>query len=124
MRISIMTGFLFFLCTGMAGALEAGDATRGRELYGQCRACHTPEQNSIGPKHCGVVGREAASLPDFDYSPAMRKSGLTWTPEALDRFLQDPAKAVPGNFMPFGGISDARDRADLIAYLATLRCPS
>ncbi len=83
-----------------------------------------PEQNSIGPKHCGVVGRNAASLPDFDYSPAMRESGLTWTPETLDRFLLNPAKTVPGNFMPFGGISDAQDRADLIAYLATLRCPS
>lgn len=82
-----------------------------------------PQANSVGPKHCGVVGRKAASVADYDYSPAMKDSGITWTPENLDRFLAAPAKAVPGNFMPFAGIAKPQDRADVIAYLATLSCP-
>lgn len=105
-----------------AQADTTGDAAHGKSLYTQCRACHMPAQNSIGPKHCGVVGRVAASLPDYSYSPAMKKSGLTWTPDELDRFLDHPSATVPGNYMPFAGIHDPQDRADIIAYLASLTC--
>ena len=99
------------------------DMTQGKSLYRQCRACHMPAQNSVGPKHCGLVGRTAASVPDYNYSPAMKKSGITWTPEALDRFLDHPSAVVPGNYMPFAGIHDRQDVADLITYLASLTCP-
>lgn len=123
MRAVAFFALAVLLSATPALAAEAGDAAHGKSLYAQCRSCHTPEENSVGPKHCDVVGRKAASLPDYQYSPAMRKSGLTWTPENLDRFLHKPAAFVPGNYMPFAGIAKAKDRADIIAYLATLRCP-
>ena len=73
--------------------------------------------NSVGPSLHGVFGRKAGELADFRYSPAMKRSGITWTPQTLDTFIADPQKAVPGNRMPFAGMPDAADRADLIAYL-------
>jgi cytochrome c2 len=100
-----------------------GDAAHGKSIYRQCRSCHMPERNSIGPKHCDFIGRKAASVPGYNYSPAMKASGITWTKEALDTFLDHPAAVVPGTFMPFAGIHNPTDRADLIAYLATLTCP-
>jgi cytochrome c2 len=122
MRIVVSLAFAAICAAAPARALEQGDAAHGKTLYAQCRACHMPQANSIGPKHCGVVGRKAASVADYDYSPAMRGSGLTWTPENLDRFLESPAKAVPGNFMPFAGLHKQKDRDDIVAYLATLVC--
>ncbi|MDR3497980.1 MAG: cytochrome c family protein [Parvibaculum sp.] len=116
------TAFAVF-AAGPAGAFDKGDAARGKALYAQCRSCHMPQANSVGPKHCGVVGRKAATVAGYTYSPAMRKSGLTWTPDTLDRFLTAPARTVPGNFMPFAGLSKPQERADIIAYLATLTCP-
>jgi cytochrome c len=64
-----------------------------------------------------VFGRKAGSLADFRYSPALKRSGITWTPETLDIFLADPQKTVPNNRMPYAGMPDAADRADLIAFL-------
>jgi cytochrome c len=64
-----------------------------------------------------VFGRKAGGLDDFRYSPAMKRSGLTWTPQALATFIADPQKAVPNNRMPFAGLPEAADRDDLIAYL-------
>ena len=70
--------------------------------------------------HAGDDGghrRKAGEREDFRYSPAMRRSGITWTPQSLDTFVADPQAAVPANRMPYGGMPDAGDRADLIAYL-------
>jgi cytochrome c len=94
-----------------------GDATRGAEIYTRCQACHALEYNRTGPKHCGVVGRKSASVPGFDYSPAMRRAKLTWDETTLDRFLADPPKTVPGTTMTYAGVTDAQERADVIAYL-------
>ena len=103
--------------SGVAFALPRGDPRRGAEIYTRCQACHALEYNRTGPKHCGVVGRKAASVPGFDYSPAMRRSGLTWNDATLYRFLADPPKTVPGTTMTYAGVPDAQERADLIAYL-------
>jgi cytochrome c len=103
--------------SSVAHALPTGDAARGGEIYTRCQACHALEYNRTGPKHCGVVGRKAASVPGFDYSPAMRRSHLTWDEATLDRFLADPPKTVPGTTMTYAGVPDAQERADLIAYL-------
>lgn len=97
-----------------------GDAHRGKELYQGCAACHSIDDNDIGPKHRGVVGRPAASVPDYSYSPALSKSGLTWDVDTLDRWLSNPSTLVPGTKMYFK-IDDAQARADLIAYLMELR---
>lgn len=123
MRISTVAIFAALVWTGPAFALDAGDVTHGKTLYSKCRSCHTAGADGIGPRHCDVVGRKAGSIAGYNYSPAMQKCGLTWTPENLDRFLAEPAKTVPGTFMTFAGIHKPQDRADLIAYLATLKCP-
>ena len=106
----------------LAHADTAGDAVRGKAAYGTCAACHSvkPGKNGFGPSLFGVVGRQAGSAPDYNYSTAMKASG-TWTPARLDAYLTNPKATVPGNKMPFGGVSDAQKRADIIAYLATLK---
>jgi cytochrome c len=102
-------------------AASAGSAQRGETLYAPCMACHALTENRIGPRHCGVVGRRAGSLRDFDYSPAMRGAKIVWTEKTLDAFLADPQKFLPGTAMIFSGVPARSDRADLIAWLATAR---
>lgn len=100
-------------------AFAAGDAQSGKALYAQCAACHSldADNNTLGPNLKGVVGRQAAAVDAFFYSPPMRRATVTWTKETLDAFLTDPQGVVPGTKMPFAGIASATDRADLIAYL-------
>lgn len=106
-------------------ALAAGDAepdagadARGALIYERCAACHALETDRTGPRHCGLIGRRAGSVPGFDYSPAMRQSKIIWTAAKLDRFLKAPLAMVPGTAMGYDGIKDQRERRDLIAYLA------
>lgn len=96
-----------------------GDPARGEQRYEDCIACHPiePGVHGIGPSLYGIVGRKAGEVADFRYSGPLKRSGLTWTPEALDTFIADPQASVPANRMPYAGMADARDRADLIAYL-------
>ena len=96
---------------------SAGDPARGAEIYERCDACHSLERNRTGPRHCGLFGRTAGSVPGFRYSNAMKRSGIVWSPATLDKFLENPRKDVPGTFMTYAGVTDARDRRDLIAYL-------
>lgn len=94
-----------------------GDAGKGAQIYQRCLACHSLEHNRSGPRHCGLFGRPAAVLPDFTYSQALRSAGITWNEATLDRFLENPLKAVPGTKMAYAGVKNAQERADLIAYL-------
>jgi cytochrome c len=103
-----------------AGAAHAeGDAARGEMRFEDCAACHTTERgvNKVGPSLSGLFDRKAGELADFRYSAALKRSGITWTPQSLDTFIADPQHAVPANRMPYAGMPDAGDRADLIAYL-------
>lgn len=111
----------FALLTGTAFAQAAGDAAAGEKVFTQCKACHTVQagQNRVGPSLAGVVGRAAGAVEGFNYSPAMKNSGMTWTPENLDKYLADPKGAIPGNKMAFAGLKKPEDRANVIAYLAT-----
>jgi cytochrome c len=105
---------------GAAGAARAeGDAARGEKKFGDCASCHAvaPGAAGVGPNLHGMFERKAGTIGDFRYSPAMKKSGITWTAQTLDSFLADPQKSVPGNRMPYAGMTEAGDRADLIAYL-------
>jgi len=106
-----------FLLTGVAVA--QGDAKRGQKLFEECHACHALERGvqGVGPSLYGVFGRRAAELDDFRYSPALKRSGITWTPKTLDIYIADPQKAVPANRMPYAGMPEARDRADLLIYM-------
>ena len=102
-------------------ASAAGDSARGRELYEtRCIGCHSVEADRIGPRHRGLVGRRAGSVAGFDYSPALRSATFVWDAAALERWLANPEATIPGQRMNYQ-VSDARDRADLIAYLATVR---
>jgi cytochrome c len=105
----------------LAGVARAGgDAVRGEVKFQDCAACHKLEAgaNNVGPSLHGIFTRKAGELADFRYSPALKRSGITWTPETLDQFITDPQALVPANRMPYAGIADAGDRADLIAYLS------
>lgn len=98
----------------------SADFARGELLGLACAACHrfgVGEGTLIGPNLHGVFGRAAATVEGFDYSPALRQSGLVWTPVALSAWLADPAGFVTGTTMPFTGYRSPEDRRDLIAYL-------
>lgn len=96
----------------------AGDAKKGAVVYERCAACHAIQYDRTGPRHCGLIGRRAGSVPGFAYSPAMKKSGIVWNARTLDRFIADPTHVVPGTAMGYDGVKDAKERSDLIAYLA------
>ena len=100
----------------------AGEAAAGEAVFARCLQCHAiqPGVNRTGPSLHGVVGRPAASVGTFNYSPAMTNSGLTWDEETLFRYLENPQEMVRGSRMIFTGIPDAQERADLIAFLGTL----
>jgi len=114
-----------FWVGGVLAQERAGDPAHGQLLFQQrCGLCHTagPEDGDggQGPPLAGVVGRPAASAPNFSYTAALKASGKVWTPQALDRFLTAPGKDVPGTAMPLSTPSP-KDRADLIAYLSTVK---
>jgi cytochrome c len=100
-----------------ASAASAGDAVGGEAVYSRCLACHALAYDRTGPRHCGLFGRQAGTVPGFAYSDAMRHSKIVWDEKTLNLFLQNPLKAVPGTSMGYAGIPDAQERADLIAYL-------
>ena len=114
----VLLGTLAALFAGSAARAD-GDAARGEKRFEECATCHSTERgvNNVGPSLFGVLGRTAGEIADFRYSPAMRTSGITWSAQTLDKFIADPQQEVPGNRMPFAGMPDAADRADLIAYL-------
>jgi cytochrome c len=115
LRRLLAAGTLWVCVTGPA--LAAPDAVRGEQIYVRCQACHALSYDRVGPRHCGLFGRAAGSVPGFAYSPAMKRSHIVWNDKTLDRFLTSPLKMVPGTAMTYDGVPDAKDRADLLAYL-------
>ena len=99
---------------------EPGDAARGQTVYERCEGCHSPDANRVGPMHRGVVGRQAGSLPDYNYSQGLKTAGFVWTDALLDKWLTNPQALVPGAKMGFR-LADPQERADVIAYLETLK---
>jgi len=97
-----------------------GDAVRGKTLYQACQSCHSIDENDLGPKHRGVVGRPSGAVADYSYSTALKNSGLTWDEATLDRWLTNPSALVPGTKMYFK-IDDPQKRVDIIAYLKELK---
>lgn len=117
-RTGLWTGLLVLGWLGISPfARAAPDAVRGEQLHVRCIACHALATDRVGPRHCGLLGRRAGSVPGFEYSQAMKKSGLVWDEKTLNRFLAKPLAVVPGSSMTYDGVPLARDRADLIAYL-------
>ena len=121
----------FGLITLMAGAVAltataaqaGGDAAAGKQVFARCAICHSDTKgapNKIGPNLFGVVGRKAGTEAGFNYSAAMKNSGITWTDEKLEAYVTHPQQVVPGNRMPFAGLSSHKQAEDLVAYLETL----
>ncbi len=111
---------LLMLCA--SAPARAQDAAAGAAAFLQCADCHSPgADDGVGPGLKGVAGRPAGKRPNFAYSAAMAKSTLTWDAATLDRFLAAPQKVVPGTSMAYPGDEDAKERADLVAYLQSLK---
>jgi cytochrome c len=108
---------LLVLVTALSGCGTRGDAVHGKQLYVQCQTCHRLSENFVGPRHCGVIGRPAGSVPGFDYSEGMKASGVTWDTKSIDQFLTSPVAYINGTKMGFAGFENPKDRADVIAYL-------
>jgi cytochrome c len=101
----------------------AGDPGAGKRVFEEeCSECHSLANNKKGPSLKAVFGRKAGSLADFtDYSDGMKNSGVIWSDAALDQYLTMPRKFVPGAKMKYEGLADAKARADLIAFISTVK---
>ncbi|VVD92935.1 cyochrome C2 [Pandoraea communis] len=122
LRIGVLT---FALATFAASAFAAQDIDAGKALFtSRCASCHSVgpmAASGFGPQLNGIANRRAGSLPDFDYSKAMKQSGIVWDDKTLAAFIANPGKTVPGTKMRFWGIGNERKVADLIAYLRTFK---
>ncbi len=117
------TALILLMLAGSASA--AGDAKRGAQVFDdECSDCHTTTaggKNGKGPVLFGLVGRTAGTVPGYDYSDANKASHFVWTPEQLEAYLPNPKGAIPGTKMRYSGVKDAGERADVIAFLQTLK---
>jgi cytochrome c len=115
---------LALVCAATGSVWAAGDAQRGQQAYeARCGGCHSVDADRIGPRHAGVIGRRAGSVPGFAYSDALRKSGLVWDAALVERWLANPEALVPGQRMGYQ-LADAQVREDIVAYLTTLPAAS
>lgn len=103
--------------------LPKANAENGKAVFAKCKSCHTTEKgkpSGVGPNLYGVVNRPKAKAEGFKYSEAMTAKSGEWTFENLSHFVANPKAYVAGTKMVFAGLPSAADRADLIAYLATM----
>src|ERR1700742_5074266 len=125
MRTTALTAaILLTFGINLAYAQSPGDPAAGKAAFQQCAICHKADKgagNGVGPNLFGIVGRKAASLPDFEYSGPLKASGITWTDDKLLSWVAGPAKMVPGTKMAFPGISSKATQRDVVAYLGTLK---
>ena len=105
--------------------LPAGDIVKGEKLFkSRAAQCHTGNKggtNGVGPNLFGIFEQQSGKVEGFVYSKANSESGVVWTREVLDIYLENPKKFMPGTKMAFAGLKKDKDRADLIDYLATLQ---
>jgi cytochrome c len=118
--LALAAGVIAVACLPVAA--QAGDALAGQRDFSRCAACHSaePGKNGIGPSLAGVVGRSSGGAPDYSYSTAMKNAHVTWDEATLDRFLANPQSVVRGTKM-FVDVPDATARANVLAYLSTLK---
>ena len=120
-RLALAIGAMAFMASA---ARASGDAKAGAQVFKQCAICHSDAKgrpNKIGPNLWGVVGRKAGTAPGFHYSAAMKKADFSWTPEKLTAYIEHPQQVVPGNRMPFAGLSNPAQAEDVVAYIETLK---
>lgn len=108
------------LIAGLPMAAHAQDAEAGKAVFAVCKACHAigeGAKNQVGPVLTGVIGRKAGTAADFNYSEAMKASGLTWDEATFAEYIANPKAKVPGNKMVFAGVKDEQKIKDLVAFL-------
>jgi cytochrome c len=116
----LLVGTQFAIAQTTAPA-AAGSAIKGKEIYdARCSACHSVDDNRVGPMHLGVFGRKAGSVKSYSYSEALNKSKVIWSRDTLTAWLTNPEKLIPGQRMGYS-MDNAQDREDVVAYLATLK---
>jgi cytochrome c len=104
-----------------SSATAAGNALKGKEIYdARCSACHSVDDNRVGPMHLGVFGRKAGGVKSYRYSEALNKSKVVWSRDTLTAWLTNPEMLIPGQRMGYA-MDNAQDRDDVVAYLATLK---
>jgi cytochrome c len=111
------------LSLSAAAVADTGGGDAQITFNNSCRTCHSINEGDhrLGPSLHGVVGRKAGSIEGYAFSPAMQSAGIVWSEENLDRFIASPDAVVHGNAMkPYGGIDDAKQRAEIVGYLKTL----
>jgi cytochrome c len=116
--------FGLLLVLSASPAAHAQDVEAGRKVYQSiCNLCHdaAKDKNRVGPSLFGIVGRHTGQVPGYSYSDANKKSAVIWTADVLDTYIANPQTVVPGTKMAYGGLKDDKKRADLIAFLATLK---
>mgnify|MGYP000536308021 CR=1 FL=1 len=99
---------------------NTADYARGRRTWKLCQSCHITAEGGghlVGPNLHGIFGREAGSLEDFTYSPALQEADFTWTPDQVEHWLENPRTFLPGNRMTFAGVRKPEDRIAVVAYL-------
>ncbi len=107
----------FLLAAGHpAKSSASGNMAHGATIYHECMICHSLDRNGIGPRHQGVFGRKAGSVPDYNYTAALKGSNIVWNETTLDQWLANPQALVPGTKMMYS-LDNAQDRADVIAFL-------
>ncbi len=127
LSLSLLVAALCAFSTASTQAQTASaakpSAERGLAIYtAKCIACHSVDENRVGPAHAGVVGRRAGKAKDYEYSEALNKSNIVWSRNKLQAWLTDPEKLIPGQRMGYR-LSLPQERADVVAYLATLPAP-
>ena len=126
-KMKFLANTLVATCTVVfaVNAIAAGNPKRGADIFAEeCGDCHSAKEGKSkkGPPLYGVVGRKAGSVADFaGYSEAMKQSGIVWTEERIDAYVAAPKKVVPGGKMKYDGLPDAASRADVIAYVTSLK---
>jgi cytochrome c len=119
-RVLFAIAAMMLATIGARAQTPPSSAEKGAQVFGACAACHSlaPDRNMTGPSLAGIWGRKAGSLKSFErYSPALKASSVVWDEKTLDAWLTSPSHFIPDNRMTFAGISDAGQRADLIAFL-------
>ena len=119
MKKPVLYAIVFGCALAFASGAMAAEAAKGKKVFNKCKACHSLKagKRKIGPDLANLIGRKAGTVKGFRYSKAMKKSGLTWDEETLDKYLTKPRKFVKGTKMAFPGLRKKADRDNLIAFL-------